>query len=468
MSRSNTISGEITVPFGLTRGRSCPVSRGWQEFQAVVFAGGSGSGLYPLTVDRPKSLLPLGNMPMLFYQLRILEKTGFVEVIVVCEKSESEEIGRVLQNYSGKICVDLFEVEEVEEGEYQGTADVLRALRDRIEGDFFVLTGDVVTTESLHNLADVHRLHDASVTMLLKQHKDVHLKDERKKLRKQTKGVINYFGLVEDEQFNKNRRAGVAMMSSAAQEDPVEIHKQLLSREPNIKLRTDLTDAHIYIVRRRVLDVLCTRGDDILSDKIAGMTSFRNDFLPFFINKLQFQYENADGEALLANLPGDSLDQVVGELGCRKKKSEFSCFALVCNTDVYCCRANTLFSYCLMNHQIANLSLPGLAWPKPKASKFKETIVGESSEIDSSASIRSCVIGAHCKIAAGAKLLNTVVMDHCTIGSDVVLQGCVLSDRVTIEKRCNLSDVQLGVGCTIETAGVRLKSQALVESDFAQ
>jgi choline kinase len=47
------------------------------EFQAVILAAGSGSRMYPLTDKIPKALLHVGNMPLIWYPVNLLEKAGF-------------------------------------------------------------------------------------------------------------------------------------------------------------------------------------------------------------------------------------------------------------------------------------------------------------------------------------------------------------------------------------------------------
>ena len=47
------------------------------EFQAVIMAAGSGSRMYPLTENIPKALLPVGNLPMIWYPVNLLERAGF-------------------------------------------------------------------------------------------------------------------------------------------------------------------------------------------------------------------------------------------------------------------------------------------------------------------------------------------------------------------------------------------------------
>lgn len=47
------------------------------EFQAVVMAVGGGSRMTDLTSSVPKPLLPVGNKPLIWYPLNLLERVGF-------------------------------------------------------------------------------------------------------------------------------------------------------------------------------------------------------------------------------------------------------------------------------------------------------------------------------------------------------------------------------------------------------
>ena len=47
------------------------------EFQAIILAAGRGSRMYPLTEDCPKALLPVGNQPLIWYPIQLLEQNGF-------------------------------------------------------------------------------------------------------------------------------------------------------------------------------------------------------------------------------------------------------------------------------------------------------------------------------------------------------------------------------------------------------
>ncbi|MER3413959.1 MAG: nucleotidyltransferase, partial [Armatimonadota bacterium] len=48
--------------------------------RGIVIAGGLGTRLRPLTLSRPKPLMPLVNAPLLEYQIAYLKSAGIEEV----------------------------------------------------------------------------------------------------------------------------------------------------------------------------------------------------------------------------------------------------------------------------------------------------------------------------------------------------------------------------------------------------
>lgn len=161
------------------------------EFQAVILAGGINSSLlYPVLIENdrlPKSLLPVCNKPLLYYQLKLLEKAGFKEVLVATEEKYKKQFVDYLTTYrekeKGEIKVELFHATQPQQpppGEggdggssnketeliimaedELGTAETLRQMSSKIQSDdFLILPGDLITEISLHTLADIHRSGD--------------------------------------------------------------------------------------------------------------------------------------------------------------------------------------------------------------------------------------------------------------------------------------------------------------------
>lgn len=56
------------------------------EYQAVVMAAGRASRMTDLTYNRPKCLLPIGNRPMIWFSLKMLEQAGFEGVKINSRK----------------------------------------------------------------------------------------------------------------------------------------------------------------------------------------------------------------------------------------------------------------------------------------------------------------------------------------------------------------------------------------------
>ena len=94
------------------------------EFQVVILAGGQGQRMFPLTEASPKALLPVGNRPLLAYQVALLEKAGFSEAIVVTTEEHSKSLTQFLSTTSGNGVKMKLDLHVVETG--SGTADALR------------------------------------------------------------------------------------------------------------------------------------------------------------------------------------------------------------------------------------------------------------------------------------------------------------------------------------------------------
>ena len=70
----------------------------------------------------------------------------------------------VSETYKGPLKVEVIVVPEG-----AGSADALRTLAPKLHTDFVLIAGDVITDVDFARLADLHRLHGAAVTALLKE-----------------------------------------------------------------------------------------------------------------------------------------------------------------------------------------------------------------------------------------------------------------------------------------------------------
>ncbi|HKZ63592.1 MAG TPA: NDP-sugar synthase [Thermoplasmata archaeon] len=118
--------------------------------QAVLIAGGMGTRLRPLTLTRPKALLPLLNRPMI---LHLFERMpSFVDEVIVAGSHGVDK----LRDFFAREDVGR-PVEIVREKRPLGTGGCLKNLEDRIGGTFLALNADVVSSVALADLVAAHR-----------------------------------------------------------------------------------------------------------------------------------------------------------------------------------------------------------------------------------------------------------------------------------------------------------------------
>ena len=128
--------------------------------QAIILAGGKGTRLRPYTTVIPKPLMPVGDMPILEIILRQLKRAGVEEIILAC-------------GYMGQMFRAFFEdgsrlglrIDYSFEEKALGTAGPVALAIDRLQGDFLVMNGDLLTTLNYRHLFDAHKASGAAATI---------------------------------------------------------------------------------------------------------------------------------------------------------------------------------------------------------------------------------------------------------------------------------------------------------------
>ena len=129
---------------------------------AVVLVGGEGTRLRPLTLERPKPVLPLLGRPLLAYVLERLAEAGVTRVIFGCGYLPDP-----IQACFGERALGLA-LEYVVEPRPMGTAGGIRhAARGRVSETFLALNGDVLADAPLADLVALHRERAAMATIAL-------------------------------------------------------------------------------------------------------------------------------------------------------------------------------------------------------------------------------------------------------------------------------------------------------------
>jgi mannose-1-phosphate guanylyltransferase/phosphomannomutase len=130
--------------------------------KAVLMAGGEGSRLRPLTIVRPKPMVPIVNKPVMEHVLLLLKRHGITDVIVTVQYLAS-----VIEDYFGdgsSLGMNItYSVEEVP----LGTAGSVKAVQDQLDETFLVISADALTDFDLASIIEFHRERRATATLTL-------------------------------------------------------------------------------------------------------------------------------------------------------------------------------------------------------------------------------------------------------------------------------------------------------------
>jgi len=130
--------------------------------KAVVMAGGEGSRLRPLTIGRPKPMVPIVNRPVMEHILLLLKKHGITEVVVTLQY-----LANVIQDYFGdgeSLGMTLhYSVEDVP----LGTAGSVKLAERLLDDTFLVISGDALTDYDLTSIIEYHKTKKAVATLTL-------------------------------------------------------------------------------------------------------------------------------------------------------------------------------------------------------------------------------------------------------------------------------------------------------------
>lgn len=144
-----------------------PLDPDRQEFGAasglrtVILAGGRGTRLRPFTVNFPKPLVPLGDVPVLEVLIRRLIAFGLTDITLTLGHL-AELVKAYFMNRADLTA--LMDLHYVEESSPTGTAGSL-AFVPALNDTFLVLNGDLLTDLDFHRLVEFHRENGAMLTI---------------------------------------------------------------------------------------------------------------------------------------------------------------------------------------------------------------------------------------------------------------------------------------------------------------
>lgn len=132
----------------------------------MVLAGGEGTRLRPLTLTRPKPMLPLGPAPVIEHLIRHLTNTGFREIILTLGYL-GEQVRRYLGDGS-KYGANIHYSMEPEDF-LVGTAGSVKMIGHMLDRRFLVIQGDAYTEVDLSKVVKAHVESGCDATVVVKE-----------------------------------------------------------------------------------------------------------------------------------------------------------------------------------------------------------------------------------------------------------------------------------------------------------
>ncbi|KAI3451486.1 hypothetical protein Pfo_008151 [Paulownia fortunei] len=384
--------------------------------QAILLADSFATLFRPITLERPKVLLPLVNVPMIDYTLAWLESAGVEEVFVFC-CAHSKQVIDYLEN-SKWFGQPNFSVTTIESYNSTSAGDALRLIYERhvIRGDFILVTGDTVSNMSLARALKEHKERrrkdsNAVMTMVIKQSKPSPITHQSRL------GTEELFMAIDP-----NTKQLLYYEDKAdTLKGTVSLDKALLIDNSSISLHNDKQDCYIDICSPEVLSLFTDNFD---------YQHLRRHFVK-----------------------GLLVDDIMG----------YKIFTHEIHSS-YAARIDNYRSYDTISKDIIQRwtypLVPDVQFFGNSVTKLERQGTYRASDIGLSRSAKIgpfSVIGSGTTIGNYTEVSNSVIGEGCVIGSNVSIDGCYIWDKVTIEDGCKLKHA-------IVCDGVIMKSGAVLEA----
>ncbi|CAH8357971.1 unnamed protein product [Eruca vesicaria subsp. sativa] len=389
-----------------------------QRLQAILLADSFTTKFRPVTLERPKVLLPLANVPMIDYTLAWLESAGIEEVFVFC-CAHSTQITDYLQTSSEQQSHPNLLVRTIESHRSISAGDALRYIYEQqtetsqIQGDFVLVSGDTVSNMPLADLIREHRERKkkdekAIMTMVIKKSKPSPM------TRQSRLGTDELFVAVDPVTKQLLHYEVDHVRGSVC------LDKALMESNPSVMICNDMQDCYIDVCSPEVLSLFEDNFD---------YQHLRRDFFKGVLG------DDIMGYKIFTHEIGSS----------------------------YASRVDNFRSYDTVSKDIIQRwtypYVPDVNFSGNRPLKVGRQGVYKASDVvqSRSADVGACsVVGYGTKIGNGGRVLNSVIGNGCCIGADVVIEGSYVWDNVVIEDGCEIRNA-------IVCDGVRIRAGAVLQ-----
>lgn len=121
--------------------------------KAFILCGGRGERLKPITDNIPKPMVPVAGKPILEYQMDLLRNHGIRDVVLLVGWH-----GEAIEDYFGDGRESGMHIAYSYEDPNNrlGTAGPIKAARDKVDGAFIVMNGDIISNMNISSIVRFH------------------------------------------------------------------------------------------------------------------------------------------------------------------------------------------------------------------------------------------------------------------------------------------------------------------------
>lgn len=128
--------------------------------KVVIMAGGKGTRIASVNSEVPKPMIPILEKPILEYQIEVLKKQGYTDIILVVGF-----LGNKIREYFGDgskispVTKKAFgvNIKYIVENAPLGTAGALYLLEKELRDDFLLINGDIIFDVNIRRFYDFHK-----------------------------------------------------------------------------------------------------------------------------------------------------------------------------------------------------------------------------------------------------------------------------------------------------------------------
>ncbi|KZT60474.1 nucleotide-diphospho-sugar transferase [Calocera cornea HHB12733] len=393
-----------------------------EVLQAVVLADSFNTRFKPLTLNTPRCLLPICNVPMLLWTFESLALAGVEQIFVFCnahsdQVKEAIQTSRFSQPSSGVHIVPIVSPRAMSVG------DAMRELDEKqlISSDFILVAGDVVS--------------NLQIDEVVKEHKE---------RRKKNKDAIMTMVVKRSGAFHRTRPVGDASVFVLDPTTSECVHYESILAEPakrSIMLPREVMEKHHEVeVRNDLIDCsidVCSVDVPVLFSENFDYQDLRRDFVH---------------GVLTSDLLGKSIYCHVVEQGYAARVRDTKSYAAV-SKDIISRWTFPLvpgdnlpggdeYEYRRGNRYISkdNVML------SRTCTIGNDTIIGPQARIHDNVRIENSVIGPRCSIGPGTIIRDSFIWDDAYVDAGCTIEGSIIGQAVhigtgsTIKKGCLIAE----------------------------